>query len=336
MQHQCGQLKTMKSGLSAVSGSVVRIDGCIASMKVAHFFYFSIAARHRSFRRAAIDLNITQPTLSKRIRELEDQFDVLLFERRAGGARLTPPGEKFVQSADRILAELEFMKQSAQAAKRGDLGRIDVGFYTSLSAGALRDTLVAFANQHAEAELNIIEETRAALIPLLDRGAIDIAVVLGEPGYRDYAHMSLWSERIMVVLPETHRLAERDVVYWTDLRNERFVISHRDPGPEINDVLLNKLAAPGDRPLIKHINAHHSVTIGAVRGERGITLACESSFAPLPWVVFRELRDGNGPTRLGFVAYWRRNNDNPTLKQFLALLRAHPAVPHLVSSASMS
>jgi DNA-binding transcriptional LysR family regulator len=148
--------------------------------------------------------------------------------------------------------------------------------------------------------------------------------------------MSLWSERIMVVLPETHRLAERDVVYWTDLRNERFVISHRDPGPEINDVLLNKLAAPGDRPLIKHINAHHSVTIGAVRGERGITLACESSFAPLPGVVFRELRDGNGPTRLGFVAYWRRNNDNPTLKQFLALLRAHPAVPHLVSSASMS
>jgi DNA-binding transcriptional LysR family regulator len=164
MQHQCGQFKTMKSGLSAVSGSVVRIDGCIASMKVAHFFYFSIAARHRSFRRAAIDLNITQPTLSKRIRELEDQFDVLLFERRAGGARLTPPGEKFVQSADRILAELEFMKQSAQAAKRGDLGRIDVGFYTSLSAGALRDTLVAFANQHAEAELNIIEETRAALL----------------------------------------------------------------------------------------------------------------------------------------------------------------------------
>jgi len=297
-------------------------------MKVAHFFYFSIAARHRSFRRAAIDLNITQPTLSKRIRELEDQFDVLLFERRAGGARLTPPGEKFVQSADRILAELEFMKQSAQAAKRGDLGRIDVGFYTSLSAGALRDTLVAFANQHAEAELNIIEETRAALIPLLDRGAIDIAVVLGEPGYRDYAHMSLWSERIMVAFPKAHPLAARDFVYWTDLKTERFLMSRRDPGPEIQDILLSKLASPGDRPLIKQIRANSDHILSIVDGNRGITLTCESSTGNvLPGVIFREVRDGNGPTRVGYVAYWRRNNGNPALKQMLDLLHARPGVP---------
>lgn len=102
----------------------------------------------------------------------------------------------------------------------------------------------------------------------------------------------------------------------------------RDPGPEIRDILLSKLALPGDRPFIKHVKAHHSAMISAVDGERGLTLACESSSVP-PWpgVVFREVRDGNGPARLGFVAYWRRNNDNPILKKFLAWLQAHPAVP---------
>lgn len=325
----------MKSKLFSVLDSALPFDGCVTSLKVDHFIHVAVAARHRSFRRAATALNVTQPTLSKRIRELEDQFDVLLFERGAGGARLTLIGKQFVQSADRILAELEFMKQCAQATKRGDVGRLDIGFYTSLSAGALRNTLLTFANEHAQVEINVTEGARAELFPLLDRGTIDIVVVLGEPGCPDYANMGLWSERVMVVLPETHPLAQRDFVYWTDLKSERFVMSQRDPGPEIQDVLFNKLGSPGDRPFIKRVNAHHSVMIHAVAGERGITLACESSFASqLPGVVFREVRDGNGPTRLGFVAHWRSDNDNPTLKQFLTSLQAHLAVPPAINAVS--
>ncbi|MBN9631871.1 MAG: hypothetical protein J0I18_14890, partial [Actinobacteria bacterium] len=96
--------------------------------------------------------------------------------------------------------------------------------------------------------VDVTEDARATLIPLLDRGVIDIVVVLGEPTNMDYAHMSLWSERIMVAFPKAHPLAARDFVYWTDLKTERFLMSRRDPGPEIQDILLSKLASPGDRP----------------------------------------------------------------------------------------
>lgn len=297
------------------------------SVEVHHLRYVVAAAEYSSFRRAATALNITQPTLSKRIRELEDRLGMLLFERSTGGAHLTANGEEFLIVAKRVLADLDGMKNYAKATKAGNAGRLQIGFYTAL-AGPLRDAVFSFIQQHPQLDLNMIEDDRLTLIPLLDRGAIDIALVLGEPAFRDYAHMSLWSERIMVAFPKTHPLAQRDFVYWTDLKSERFVMSLRDPGPEIKDVLLSKLALPGDRPFIKYVKAHHSATISAVDGERGITLACESSSVP-PWpgVVFREVRDGNGPTRLGFVAYWRRNNDNPILKQFLAWLEAHPAVP---------
>ncbi len=302
-------------------------------VEVPHLRYVVAAAEHRSFRRAAASLNITQPTLSKRIRELEDRLGILLFVRTTGGAYLTPEGEAFVASARRVLAELEGMENRAKAAKVGDAGRLQIGFYTAL-AGPLRDTVFSFAQQHPRVDINLIEDDRIALIPLLDRGTIDIALVLGEPAHRDYAHLSLWSERVMVAFPKTHALTERDFVYWTDLKSERFVMSLRDPGPEIRDILLSKLALPGDRPVIKHVKAHHSAMISAVDGERGITLACESSCVP-PWpgVVFREVRDGNGPTRLGFVAYYRRNNDNPALKQFLTALQTHPAVPLAVATA---
>jgi DNA-binding transcriptional LysR family regulator len=297
-------------------------------VEVPHLRYVVAAADHSSFRRAAATLNITQPTLSKRIRELEDKLGVLLFERSPGGAELTPIGEEFVVSARRVLAELEAMETRAKAGKRGDAGRLEIGFYTSLSTGALRDTVLTFASQHPDVEVNIIEGARASLIPLLDRGAIDIVVVLGEPNYTDYAHMSLWSERIMVAFPKDHPLAARDFVYWTDLKNERFLMSRRDPGPEIQDVLVNKLTSPGDRPLIKAVNANREDILSVVDGNRGITLTCESSTGNiLPGVLFREVRDGIGPTRFGYVAYWHRNNHNPALKQFLSLLQTHPAVP---------
>ena len=153
-------------------------------------------------------------------------------------------------------------------------------------------------------------------------------MVLGEPNHSDYAHMSLWSERIMVAFPKDHSLAARDFVYWTDLKNERFLMSRRDPGPEIQDVLINKLTSPGDRQIVKLVNAEREDVISMVGGNRGISLACDSATGNAGnEVVYREVRDGNGPTRVGYVAYWRRNNDNPALKQMLTLLQAHPAVP---------
>jgi DNA-binding transcriptional LysR family regulator len=138
------------------------------------------------------------------------------------------------------------MKLRAEASKVGDAGRLEVGFYTSL-AGPIRDILSVFARQHAQLDINIIEDRRSTLLPLLESGAVDVAVMLGDAAYREYAHKFLWSERVMVALPKTHKLAQSDCVYWTDLKNERFIMSQYDPGPEIQDVLLNKLSSPGSR-----------------------------------------------------------------------------------------
>lgn len=303
---------------------------------VVHLRYAVAAADHRSFRRAAVALSITQPTLSKRIGELEEYLGgVALFSRSTGGARLTALGEDIVVSARRILTELDVMYARATAGRSGDAGRLEIGYYTSLSTGLLRDAIFSFASGHPEVEVNIVQNDRNNLIAQLDRGALDVAIVLGEPAYGDYSHLSLWSERIMVALPKDHPLAARDVVYWTDLRAERFLISRRDPGPEIQDLLIHKLTSPGERPLIKQVNAHREDILSAVDGRRGIAVVCESSTGnTLQGVVYREVRDGNGLTRVGFVAYWRHDNDNAVLGQFLALLKPMPAASPPASSIS--
>lgn len=305
-------------------------------LEVPHLRYVVAAADHRSFRRAASALNITQPTLSKRIRELEQKLGVALFERSTGGAVLTTVGEQFVDSARRVLADLEALETRAKAAAAGNAGSLKIGFYTSLSAGVLRDVVLTFIDKHPGLDVDFIEGTRASLMSLLDRGAVDIVVALNDTIDSDYLQMSLWSERIMVALPRDHKLAARDLIDWTDLKDQRFLMSQRDPGPEIQDVLINKLASLGARPSIKRIAANREDILSVVGDDHGITLILESQTGTaLSNVVFREVHDDNGPTRIGYVAYWRSKNDNPALKHLLILLRAHPAVPLALNGSAV-
>lgn len=293
-------------------------------MNFVHLRYLVAAAQHRSFRRAAIALRIAQPTLSKRIRELEDSLGVVLFERSTSGAHLTADGEVVTARAKQVLIDVDSMQSLAKGGGSGTAGRFKIGLYTSLISGELGESLCDFAKEHQGIDINVIEDDRSELFAMLERGSIDVAVVLGELRYETYAQISLWAERVLVALPTSHHLAERDFVYWTDLKAEGFLVSRRDPGPEMHDVLLSKLSSPGDRPMVKSLGVPHDHLLTLVRCHQGIVPVCESSTGNIiADVVYREVRDGNGATRLGFVAYWQRSNVNPMLKQFLMRLQMH-------------
>lgn len=82
-------------------------------------------------------------------------------------------------------------------------------------------------------------------------GAIDTAIILGDGGKcKAMESVALWSDLLVVALPEDHPLAAKPVIYWPALKRERFIITHHDPGPDIRVVLLRHLAGPSDRPEI--------------------------------------------------------------------------------------
>ena len=87
---------------------------------------------------------------------------------------------------------------------------------------------------------------KQGLLADLRSGTIDTAVVTGEPDTEVGRSMALWSERMLIALPETHPLVAKDVLTWADLKRERFVLSMRDPGPEIEAILIAKLVTPGE------------------------------------------------------------------------------------------
>lgn len=308
------------------------------SVDLKHLRYAEVAERCGSFRKAADTLSLKQSNLSRRIRVLEDQLGVRLFERTNSGVRTTAAGRDFIRGARRILEELQALVVSANAAGRGDAGHLTIGFYTSLSAGHLRASLIEFARRFPQVEISTVEGSRSRLCGGIQSGTIDVAIVTGEPAPDCGRSMALWSERIIVALPEDHPLAAKEIIYWTDLKRERFLLSERDPGPEIQEILISKLASPGDVPdVVRHdvSPANIKSLVGAGRGVSLMSEACVG--AVYAGVAYREARDGNGSTRIGYRAYWRDGNDNPALRNFIRLLEERcPPVANGSGSRSAS
>jgi DNA-binding transcriptional LysR family regulator len=287
------------------------------------------AEDYGSFRQAAEALSIKQSSLSRSIQLLEHAFGVQLFERSSGGVRATSVGRDFVRIARSVLEQVETLAATTKATGRGEAGRIVVGFCTSLTAGNLRATLLEFRRRFPEVELRNIERSRAGLTAAVRNGIVDLHFVTGETLPFDCRAVPLWSERILVVLPNDHPLSEREVIFWTDLRNQTVLLSQYDPGLELETLLNAKLHGSGDRLRIERHDVSRGVIKSLISMGLGISLVLESDTgANFSGLVYRELRDGTGPSRIGFSAVWREENENPALANFLKLLsERYPFLP---------
>jgi DNA-binding transcriptional LysR family regulator len=292
------------------------------SINFHHLRYVVAAADHGSFRSAAETLTVQQSTLSRCIRQLEHTVGSPIFDRHSGGVRATEFGQSFLRVARTILEQVDSIVMSAQMTGRGELGRLSIGFYTSVSAGNLRATLVEYMQRFPQIEIAMLERSKARLTTALRNRAIDAAIVTGEGALLGLKSMPLWSERILVVLPENHRLAASQTVSWTDLGDETLLLSRRDPGPEIQEHLTAKLVSPEDRPRIVWHDVSRESIRSLVGASFGIGLTMEASLGTnSEGVVHREIRDGAGSTRIGLSVNWREDNENPALTNFLSLLK---------------
>ncbi len=280
------------------------------------------AAEHGSFRRAASALDVKQSTLSRRVRRLEEYLGVKLFKRTSGGVHVTAAGGDVVRTARRLLEQMDRMVSTARSAGRGEGGDIAIGVCMSLSASKLRAALAGYAQASPHIEINIVERSRAQLVDRLRTGDLDIVIVVGEARDHSGPSMLLWSERVIVALPTGHRLAGNDMIYWTDLKGEPFLLSGRDPGPDLRNIIVQKVSAPGDAPDIAIWDVSSESILAMVETGHRISVHCESC-AGLAYlgVVYREVRDASGPSYIPFTACWVEANENPALVRFVDLLQ---------------
>jgi DNA-binding transcriptional LysR family regulator len=282
-----------------------------------------IAAEQGSFHRAGLLLGIPASTVSRRVRCLETQLGVKLFDRHRHGIRPTIASNAFLKPVRRILDELNTVLINAKTIARGDTGALNIGLYVSPSSGHLRAALREYKQAFPNVDVQYVEGERSQLMERLNGGSIDVAIVAGH--FRNGMHdvVPLWSEKVMVAMAATHPLADKATLTWDDLRTEHILLG-RDPGPELRDHLMSRLKASGGLPDIRHSHIGRDFVLSLLDIESDITLLYEADTgARHPGVIYREVVDDEGPSLVPYFACWITSNNNPALQHFLDLLRQH-------------
>lgn len=291
----------------------------LSSIELRHLRYFLAAAEHGSFRKASIALAVQESSISRRIRDLEDQLGASLFQRHNGGVSLTLAGQCFLRQTRIAMQHLGDGAKDVGAIGRIENGHIRVGILSSLAAGFLCDLFRTYDAERKGVHINFSDGRAGEHIAAVRLHRLDIAFVTGTAEHAGCETMHLWSEQVFAVLPIRYPLANRPSLTWPDLVGETFIVSEQAPEHGIHDLLVNSLPDVGRHPEVHRHNVSRDNLMSLVAIGRGLALTSEATTsACFLGLVYRPIA---GET-LPFSAVWSPNNDNPALRRLLSMARA--------------
>jgi LysR family transcriptional regulator, benzoate and cis,cis-muconate-responsive activator of ben and cat genes len=257
-------------------------------MELRHLRYFVAVAEALNFSRAAERMRVTQPALSRQIRDLEQDLGCTLLRRGANArTELTPEGRRLLAGARALLAAADELTQEM----RGAAARLRLGHYGSLWLDHFAAGLRRFTRRHPEVALQPVDLTPGALPAALRRGEVEVAL-LGQvqPALRkEFGTALIASVPAQLVLPADHPLAKRRQLPLAALREATWVSWDEMDFPGRKQLLVDACRAAGFRPRITHLTdsiASMLVRV-ATAGEIGHSLPMAARSRP-PGVVFSD------------------------------------------------
>jgi len=196
----------------------------MANVELHQLRYFVTVAERRHFTRAARDLRIAQPSVSRAIRVLEEELGTPLFHRMKGNVALTAAGEVLLPWARRVLADVD--GASLEVRELADLrrGRLAVGATPSLTTTVLPPALTRFHQSFPAIDLVLHEAGSRDLVQELEQGVLDIALVILPLRHEVLETTPLLREELVVAVPHTHPFAARKTVSIGDLKGAPLVM----------------------------------------------------------------------------------------------------------------
>jgi DNA-binding transcriptional LysR family regulator len=279
-------------------------------------------AEYQNFRHAANYLGVSASSVSERVKTLEENLGVRLFERHARGVRLTEAGRHFVENIAVGIDHLEHAVKTAGAFAQGELGRIRVGVYALTPGSFLDDLLSRYRKNYPGIVIEITEGTARDIIVQLRDDQLDIAFVAGAPDLPDCHSRRIWHEPLLAVLPANHPLAESEAVTWDDLTGEAFLVRHRGTGPQAYDHIVLRLSGRwAAAPSILRCDVERCTLLQMIARGFGVSIAGQAAaLVDIPGVVFRPFRDEPDP--VPFSAVWSPYNQSATLRNLLDMANA--------------
>jgi DNA-binding transcriptional LysR family regulator len=246
-------------------------------MELRHLRYFVAVAEEQNITRAAARLHVSQPPLSRQIRNLEDELGIALFNRDANTVRLTEAGRAFLTEARIILQRAEHAMQMAKDIAKGKRGEIHVGYAPSLTVELLPRALKYFQKSNPEVRVQLHDLSTQGMLGGLTKGELHVAILVQVPPkvLTGLVFEELLRLPVCVAMHPKHPLARAHKVGLEQVAKQRLVTFTLADYPEHHAWIAGLFAPLNRSPQI--VAEHDSITslIAAVESGRGIAVIAQ-------------------------------------------------------------
>jgi LysR family hca operon transcriptional activator len=287
-------------------------------MELRHLRYFIAVAEMGSLTEAAKRrLYTSQPSLSRQIRDLEDEVGVELLSRSVHGVELTAAGTAFLDHARLALMQVDAAVDTARSAAQPAKRTFAVGFQTGLEMSWLPQAMQLLHDELQNIHVTVTSDYSPDLAEALARGRLDLAFMRAEPDY-DLEYHVVDREPLIVLMPHDHRLAARDTVRPQDFLGEIFIGGSKK-ATVLRAVTDAYLRHSGLDLKLDHGVDNMAVAMSLVASTRGLALMPAYAKKLLPESVVSRPLEAQAPT-IDIAVGYSTSNTSPILKLFLSRL----------------
>jgi DNA-binding transcriptional LysR family regulator len=232
--------------------------------------YFIEVARQKSFSKAAEVIHISQPSISKAVKELEIQWGVILFYRNTKNVELTDSGEIILEQAQQIVSAFHNITVQLDGLTKMQKGKIHIGLPPITAVTSFSNLLSAFQSEYPQIHIHLYEYGPKRIEAAIQDGLLDIGIFTPSEGDEHYEKM--WYERDPhnIIMHPNHWLAQYDVIAYKKLINERFIIYNNEY--RLHDMIIERCQQAGFTPEIALETVQRDLMTQMVAANLGIAL----------------------------------------------------------------
>ena len=290
-------------------------------MELRHLRYFVAVAEALSFTKAAAKLRLAQPSLTRQVRNLENEIGVRLLDRANNKVALTEEGRAFLFDSKKLLAMSAESVAAVQRMRHGESSQLNIGYVANIHYGLLPATLGAFRKLYPRVALNLFDMRSAEQFLALDAHKIDLGFVGLRPApSNDDLHSAIVAHDVMLVaLPTRHPLAKNAKIKLSDLAEQFFIGMSAKTHPGAREWLLVTCRDAGFVAKILQEADVETIAIRFVVDGLGMAFMPEQiTGMPHEGVVFRPFIP---PLLRESTIAWRADNPSKPLKDYIQIVK---------------
>ncbi|TDT46783.1 DNA-binding transcriptional LysR family regulator [Maribacter spongiicola] len=288
-------------------------------IELRHLTYFLAVAQELHFRKAAEKLFISQPGLSRQVKQMEEILGTQLFERNKKKVALTPAGHYLKTEVEYIFNHLEKVERQLKLVGDGSSGELRIGFLGSAMQQVIPELLLGIKEKYPKVKTSLEELSNFAQVDAVLNDQLDMGFVRVSRVPSTLEMKTVFTDTFSLVLPERYPMLTREFDGMERFAKEDFILFSQAYSPLYYETIMSICQDAGFAPKISHKSVHAHTIFKLVENHMGIAIvptSLQNGFQMR--VKFVELKDI--PQRAELSVIWKKEHTNPVLKNCMELL----------------